>query len=133
MNSVLFHPSLLHVVTAGIEQHVILHSPTRSSPCVKDLTLTPTTVRELPAGSPEDHSRYLRAISTGLGTNDFEEDTDTIAMFDEYVSDIMVADNLTGVLRIIRTEGTDGRDIFSSWGCEEDSESDSEDDEVELI
>ena len=98
MNSVLFHPSLLHIATAGVERHVILHSPTKSSPCTKDLTLTPTTVRTLPVGSPEDHSRFLRAITSGLGTNDVDEDTDTVALFDEYVfvccemgwSDLMV-------------------------------------------
>ena len=89
MNSVLFHPSLLHIVTAGIERHVILHSPTKSSPCAKNLTLTPTTVRALPTGSPEDRSRFLRAISSGLGTNDLDEDVETIALFDEYVSRIM--------------------------------------------
>ena len=85
VNSVLFHPSLLHIVTAGIERHVILHSPTKSSPCVKDLTFTPTSVRRLPAGSPEEHGRFLRALSSGLGTNDPDEDAETIALFDECV------------------------------------------------
>lgn len=85
VNSVLFHPNLLHIVTAGIERHVILHSPTKSSPCAEDLALTPTTVRELPGGSPEDHSRFLRAVFSGVGTTDFEEDAETIAMFDECV------------------------------------------------
>ena len=89
VNSVLFHPSLLHIVTAGIERHVILHSPTKSSPCVKDLVLTPETMRPLPAGSPEDHSRFLHAIFSGLGTNDLDEDAETIALFDEYASRIM--------------------------------------------
>lgn len=85
MNSVLFHPSLLHIVTAGIERHVIVHSPTKSSPCTNDLALTPTTVRALPVGSPEDQTRYLRAISMGLETNDFDEDAETVALFDECV------------------------------------------------
>ena len=86
VNSVLFHPSLLHIVTAGIERHIILHSPTKSSPCVRDLSFTPTSVRALPVGSPEDHSRFFRAVSSGLGTNNFDEDTETIALFDECVS-----------------------------------------------
>jgi len=107
VNSVLFHPSLLHIVTAGIERHVILHSPTKSSPCAKDLTFTPTSIRELPAGTPEDHSRYLRAVSSSLGTNDLDEDTETIALFDE----------------ILRTEG-EGRDIFLSRGCDESGDED---------
>ena len=86
MNNVLFHPSLLHIVTAGIERHVILHSPTRSSPCAKDMGLTPTTVRALPAGTPQDHSRFLRAISSGLGAmGDSDEEAETIALFDECV------------------------------------------------
>ena len=83
MNSLLFHPSLLHIVTSGIERHVILHSPTKSSPCAQDLTLTPTTVRTLPAGSAEDRSRFLRAMISGLGTNDSSEEAETIALFDE--------------------------------------------------
>lgn len=83
VNSVMFHPSLLHIVTAGIERHVILHSPTKSSPCTQDLAPTPTTVRELPAGSPEDHMRFVRAITSGQGTNGLSEDVETIALFDE--------------------------------------------------
>lgn len=90
MNSVLFHPSLLHIATAGIERHVIIHSPTKSSPCTKDLPLTPTTVRALPAGSPEDRGRYLLAISLGLGANELGEDTETVALFDECVSMCLV-------------------------------------------
>jgi WD repeat-containing protein 22 len=85
VNTVVFHPSLLHIVTAGIERHVILHSPTKSSPCTEDLTFTPTSVRGLPAGSPEDHSLFLRAMSSDLGTNDLDEDAETIALFDECV------------------------------------------------
>lgn len=109
VNSVLFHPSLLHIATAGIERHIILHSPTKSSPCTKDLMPTSTTTRTLPVGTPEDHSRLLRAIATGSGTIDSDEDAETIALFDE----------------IIRTEG-EGRDIFSSRGCD-DSEGEDED------
>lgn len=94
VNSVLFHPSLLHIVTAGIERHVILHSPTKSSPCTEELTLTPTTVRALPEGSPEDFSRLLRAITSGFGMNELEGegDEETIAMFDRcvFVSRVVV-------------------------------------------
>ena len=89
VNSVLFHPSLLHIVTAGVERHVVLHSPTKSSPCAKDLILTPAAVRQLPVGSPEDHSQFVRAISSGSGTNGSDEDVQTIALFDEYVSCIL--------------------------------------------
>jgi len=105
VNSVLFHPSLLHIVTAGIERHVILHSPTKSSPCVRDLSFTPTSVRALPVGSPEYHSPFFRAASSGLATSDFDEDAETIALFDE----------------ILRTEG-EGRDIFLNRGCDESEE-----------
>ena len=126
MNSVLFHPSLLHIVTAGIERHVILHSPTKSSPCAKDLTFTPTSVRGLPAGSPEDHNRYLRAVSSNLVTNDLDEDAETIALFDECVcvlSDRGSGGDLTTTCRILRTEG-EGRDIFSGRGCDESEDED---------
>lgn len=90
MNSVLFHPSLLHIVTSGIERHVILHSPTKSSPCAQDLTLTPTTVRTLPVSSTDDHSRFLRAMSLGLGTGDLSEEAETIALFDECVLSVII-------------------------------------------
>lgn len=92
VNSVLFHPGLLHIVTAGIERHVILHSPTKSSPCTKDLGITPTAVRALPVGSPDDHSRFLRAIFTGLGTNEVDEDMETVALFDAYVCLVLRAE-----------------------------------------
>ena len=90
MNSVLFHPSLLHIVTSGIERHVILHSPTKSSPCAQGLKLTPTTMRTLPTGSPEDHSRFLRTMSSGLDTDDSGEEAETIALFDECALWILV-------------------------------------------
>ena len=102
MNSVLFHPSLLHIVTAGIERHVILHSPTKSSPCTQDLASTPTTVRELPAGTPEDRSRFIRAITLGQGADDSGEDAETIALFDEYV--LRVTTKLRVISRRFQTE-----------------------------
>lgn len=120
MNSVLFHPSLLHIVTAGIERHVILHSPTRSSPCARDLALTPTSVRALPTRSPEDHSQL------GLGTDDSDEDAETIALFDEYALCIMtgaVVGNLMMVCSILRTEG-EGRGVFLSRSCDESGDED---------
>ena len=134
MNSILFHPSLLHIATAGIERHVILHSPTKSSPCAQDLTLTPTTVRELPADSPEDHSRFIRAMASDLGTDDSGEDAETIALFDEYVLCVATScvGDLTTACRILRTEG-EGRDIFLSRGCDEseDEDEDGSDEDVE--
>jgi len=112
VNSVLFHPSLLHIATAGIERHIILHSPTKSSPCAKSLGLTPTAMRDLPVGSAEDRSRFLVAMTLGLGTDEFDEDAETVALFDE----------------IIRMEG-DGRDIFSSRSCDGDEVEEEEDGE----
>lgn len=124
MNSVLFHPSLLHIVTAGIERHVILHSPTKSTPCAEDLTFTSTSVRGLSAGSPDDHSRFLHAVSSGVGTDDLDEDAETIALFDECVlPDRGSSGDLTTVCRILRTEG-EGRDIFLSRSCNESGDED---------
>ena len=64
---------------------MILHSPTRPSLRAKDLTFTPTSVRVLPAGSPEDHSRFFRTITSAMNTNDLDENTETIALFDECI------------------------------------------------
>lgn len=128
VNSVLFHPSLLHIVTAGIERHTILHSPTKSSPCTKDLSLTSGTVRELPAGSPEDRSRLIRAMALSLGASEFDVEMETVALFDECAWWVFV--RVCELMffffgRIIRTEG-EGHDLFLSRG-RDDSEDEDED------
>ena len=134
VNSVLFHPSLLHIVTAGIERHVILHSPTKSSPCTRNLELTPASVRALPEGTREDRTRFFRAISLGLGTNEMDEDEDTVALFDEYVfqscerTDSVAGELMMVCRRIIRTEG-EGRDIFLSRRCDESDDEEEDEDE----
>jgi WD repeat-containing protein 22 len=82
VNTTLFHPILLHIATAGVESQIVLHSPTASSPCVKDLHLTPTNVRELPSRD-DTGGRVAHALVMGLPLNSDEGDTETIALFDE--------------------------------------------------
>jgi len=117
VNTTLFHPTLLHIVTAGIERHVILHSPTASSPCTKDLSMTPTEVRSLPtsqsAAASEEHRRIVHAIAVGeaLDTEN-EDDSDAIALFDE----------------ILRTESGDIDPFLTRRYTGQDSDSESEPD-----
>lgn len=69
------HPYLPLILTAGVERHILLHSPTPTSPCVENLEPTPTNVRPLPA--PSLRRRMIRALLEP------DDDADTIVLFDE--------------------------------------------------
>jgi hypothetical protein len=67
VNTTLIHPNLLHVISSGVENDIILHSPTMSSPCSKNLSMTETDVRRLPDASsnevdPDDVSTEAQVI-----------------------------------------------------------------------
>lgn len=87
VNTILFHPYFLHVVTSGIEKNIILHSPTPSSPCTFNLEKTPLGVRQLSDNSEEDQHVYYRALTgfNPISDTDTNERT-TISMFDQCVS-----------------------------------------------
>ncbi|KAH9065241.1 WD40 repeat-like protein [Lactarius vividus] len=100
VNTTLIHPVLPVIATAGIERHIILHSPTPSAPWAPELPPTPTTTRPLPSGgpSPTDPSvlRLLMRLSTITEVDEsMGEDARSIAYFD----------------MILQREGT--RDLFS--------------------
>jgi DDB1- and CUL4-associated factor 5 len=87
VNATLIHPYFLHIVTAGIEKDIRLHSPTQNSPCCKDMELTPTDVRQLGKNEEADRIVYLRTLA-GFHTPDaldYDEDPEqtTIMMFDQ--------------------------------------------------
>ena len=90
MNTIAFHPHFLHIVTAGIEKRVVLHSPTPSSPCTQDMALSPTSVRDLTnENSEEDSFTYMVAV-LGMHNVDPEnaddnEERRTLSLFDQYV------------------------------------------------
>jgi WD repeat-containing protein 22 len=48
------HPRFLHVVTSGVERDIIVHNATASSPCLQNLTVTPTEVRRRSDGGRTD-------------------------------------------------------------------------------
>ncbi|PPR07786.1 hypothetical protein CVT26_014971 [Gymnopilus dilepis] len=121
VNSALFHPHLLHVVTAGIEKKIILHSPRQSSPCSESLQLSPTTVRKLDdEASERDREIFWSALESAAlqpaGITDDNDERQTLSLFDH----------------IIRQEGdTDvflsrcvGSEPFSSDEESDDSDSD---------
>ncbi|KAF8895628.1 WD40-repeat-containing domain protein [Infundibulicybe gibba] len=113
VNTILFHPHLLHVVTSGIEKSVTLHSPTASSPCARGMQRTSTDVRRVSPDSREDQDIYFRALTHGAEM--MEDDSDdseqnTIRMFDY----------------ILREEGE--ADVFSMRKFFPDSDSEEEQD-----
>ncbi|TEB30669.1 WD40 repeat-like protein [Coprinellus micaceus] len=81
VNTVLFHPRLLHIVTAGIERDIILHSPTPGSPCTQDLDGTPREVRDISDNDVEDRLVYFRSLVGELSDDDRGEER-MISMFD---------------------------------------------------
>ena len=100
VNTVVFHPHFLHVVTSGVEKSIHLHSPTPSSPCTQDLPLSPLDVRQLNDRDDQaDRQIYLNALmgartidvdnSDNNNANDDDEsdagERETISFFDQSV------------------------------------------------
>lgn len=89
VNAVAMHPSLLHIVTSGIERHVFLHSPTRTSPVASPLSETPPETRRLGDQGLHDSARFLRALLLGPHPTLHEEIDETgdeeeaISLFDQ--------------------------------------------------
>jgi len=118
VNAVAIHPSLLHIVTSGIERHVFLHSPTPVSPVAPQLLETPPETRRLGEQNIRDLARFRRALLLGPHPTLHEEndevgdEEDAISLFDH----------------ILREEG--GGDVFTQrhWGGSGDS--DDEDDHL---
>lgn len=73
---------MLHVVTAGIEKDIILHSPTPGSPCTQDLRETPRDVRSIGDDDDEDRLIYFQSLVGALRDEDRDEER-TIRMFDQ--------------------------------------------------
>ena len=91
VNTTLIHPVLPVIATAGIERHVILHSPTPNTSWATDLLPTRTNTRPLPSGgpAPSDPSilRLLMRLSTIMEVDEsMGEDARSIAYFDLWVS-----------------------------------------------
>ncbi|KIP10171.1 hypothetical protein PHLGIDRAFT_28569 [Phlebiopsis gigantea 11061_1 CR5-6] len=106
VNSTAWHPYWPYLVTAGVERHILLHSPTITTPCAADLSLTPEEVRPLPAPNVEDRRRMVRALALGREEDGGDDGLDTIALFDQ----------------ILRNEGS--MDIFASRIYSLDSDDD---------
>ncbi len=85
VNATAVHPYMLHVVTAGIERNIILHSPTPSSPCTQNLARTPVETRVLSDDSESDRVTYFRALSGTPTRNvgDRDPDSTAISLFDQ--------------------------------------------------
>lgn len=81
------HPTMPYLITAGVERHVILHSPVSNSPCAANLARTPDNVRVLPEPNLGDRRLFMESLMSDrrLGDEDDTDDKDTIALFDEWV------------------------------------------------
>lgn len=121
MNNALIHPHTAHIVTAGIERDILLHSPTPSSTCTQDLARTELDVRALPPPAADDNARYLRALFGSHPTMPLEEgsleaeaqaqaeaglDRETIQLFDQLslrasLTIVSGASGLTGVCLLL--------------------------------
>ena len=153
VNTVVFHPHFLHVVTSGVEKSIHLHSPTPSSPCTRNLPLSPLDVRQLDERDDQaDRQIYLNALigARTINGDDIDNDDDsddagereTIGFFDQSVSSFLsyvfipppeksVA-NSEVEFSLLREEGQ--ADVFLSrrWWClEPSSEEESDEDEEE--
>lgn len=124
VNTAVFHPHFLHVVTAGVEKSIHLHSPTPSSPCAQDLSLTSPDVRQLDERDDQANRQvYLDAVRGArarmLDDDDDDDDDageiETISFFDH----------------VLREEQAGQTDIFLSRKYPTSSEEDSDDDEEE--
>jgi WD repeat-containing protein 22 len=75
---------MLHIVTAGIERNIILHSPTPSSPCTQNLARTPVETRVLSDDGELDQFMYHRALRGAPVHGDMHDpDSLNINMFDQ--------------------------------------------------
>jgi len=88
VNTTLIHPSFLHILTSGVERHIVLHATAESSVCASNMSRTDTDLRCLPDGTPEDREHFLRALHGSHPTLNEEgeesaEEFDTISLFDQ--------------------------------------------------
>lgn len=117
VNCTIFHPHFYHVVTAGVENSILVHSPTPSGPFASNFDVTPTAVRERALKRPGDIHEMMSAMAsdshlTLRGQDSTGEDTPearTIRMFD---------------IMLNQEEGD--RDIFSRGNIGSDNSSDDE-------
>lgn len=79
------HPTMPYLVTAGVERHVILHSPIADPPTAGSLARTAENVRTLPKPNLEDRILFMESLMSDrrLGEEDDQDDKETIALFDE--------------------------------------------------
>ncbi|EKM79218.1 hypothetical protein AGABI1DRAFT_128379 [Agaricus bisporus var. burnettii JB137-S8] len=131
VNTVVFHPHFLHVMTSGVERRMLLHSPTPSSPCAQDLPRSPTHVRQLDTNGTPDRFNFYQALVgafTTVGESEAAADMSerrTISMFDH----------------IWREEGDVDVFIVRPWkheipednSSDEDEDTESEDDAMDIL
>ncbi|KZT44597.1 WD40 repeat-like protein [Sistotremastrum suecicum HHB10207 ss-3] len=84
INTSLFHPTLPHIVTAGVESGILIHSPFPTAPFSQRLERTDLAVRE-PSEANERGARIYASslVSSNATADEAENDDHVIALFDE--------------------------------------------------
>ncbi|KAL1745791.1 WD40-repeat-containing domain protein [Schizophyllum fasciatum] len=83
VNTTLFHPTLPHIATAGIERDVLIHGPTSGSPCVARLRRSPPSEAVRTVGSSEEegalssHQYWCEVL--GVEENELQPSDDEIS------------------------------------------------------
>ncbi|KAJ3109888.1 hypothetical protein HDU96_007089 [Phlyctochytrium bullatum] len=116
VNSVIFHPHLPIIATAGVEKLVRLHSP------YPMLGSRPENQQRKPTRVACEHSSRRRLFLNLFGTEEtMEEDSATLAEFDYLIQTEAAADRLWRT-----TPDSDDSDTDSQWETESDGEGESE-------
>lgn len=122
-------------MTAGIERRIVLHSPTSSSPCTQNLSLSPANVRQLTEeNSEQDRRVYISALLDDETSEIDYNEMRTISLFDQsvdFISCFLYFPTCITLLRysILRQEGQ--ADVFESRFTLVSDGSDSEEDNVD--
>lgn len=138
VNCTIFHPHFYHVVTAGVENSILVHSPTPSGPFAAHFDVTPTDVRVRAPSRPDDIREMMGAMLSDshltLGEQEsVEEDAAEariIQMFDmcaAFYLSVGSRPRADGEASMLNQEEGD-RDIFSRGDIGSDTSSDDEDD-----
>ncbi|KAH9480635.1 DDB1- and CUL4-associated factor 5 [Psilocybe cubensis] len=125
VNTTLFHPHFLHIVTAGVENSILLHSPTPSSPCTQNLQRSPENVRVLKdEDAEEDRRLYYRTL---LGAHSpHAEDNEAIERNERRTLRIIIREEGQVDCFETRPWRSDGEDSSDEDNDEEDEDDDSD-------
>lgn len=119
VNCTIFHPHFYHVVTAGVENSILVHSPTPSGPFAAHFDVTPTDVRVRAPSRPDDIREMMGAMLSDSHLTLGEQ---------ESVEEDAAEARIIQMFDIMLNQEEGDRDIFSRGDIGSDTSSDDEDD-----